>query len=64
MQVETYQREVIESTSLDLSEIFEGWEQRVQLTRELDLSGQEKYISALEKAKEIPFERNRDGFIF
>ncbi|MEW6325257.1 MAG: hypothetical protein AB1515_07700 [Nitrospirota bacterium] len=55
MLVEIYQEETIAETGLVQPDLFEGWERRLRLIQELGLFGQERYMGALEKAKEIPF---------
>jgi hypothetical protein len=55
MLVEVYREEAIAQAGLDQSTIFQEWEHRLRLVEELGLAGQERYMEALEKAKEIPF---------
>lgn len=55
MQVEIYQREVIENATLDFLDAFEDWEHRAQLVKALGLSGQQRYMDAKEKAEDVPF---------
>ncbi|HUK56247.1 MAG TPA: hypothetical protein VLY20_06275 [Nitrospiria bacterium] len=55
MQVEIYQREMVESAAPDFLDAFEEWEHRASLVKELGLSGQQRYMDGLGKAKDIPF---------
>ena len=55
MQVEIYQAQSAETIDPYRSSIFEKWEQRVDLVRELGLSAQQKHLEVLEKAREVPF---------
>ncbi|MBI3607177.1 MAG: hypothetical protein HY207_04335 [Nitrospirae bacterium] len=52
MQTEIYQMDTAEAP---LSEMYHDWEHRAELVKHLGLSGQEKWLWALEKAKRIPF---------
>lgn len=55
MQIEIYQREVIENATPDFPDVFDEWERRAQLVEDLGLVGQKQYMDALEKAKKVPF---------
>lgn len=55
MQTEIYQCESIETSTPELYEAFEAWDRRVQLVKELGLSGQQRYMETLEKAKNVPY---------
>ncbi|MBI1824538.1 MAG: hypothetical protein HY200_09470 [Nitrospirae bacterium] len=51
MQIEIFEEK---STAVNLG-VFDQWERKIELIRELGLKGQEAWISAYERAKNIPF---------
>jgi hypothetical protein len=50
------QVEIFEEKRIDIdSTVFEEWNRRIQLIQELGLKGQEEWVAAYERAKNIPF---------